>query len=104
MKRHASKKRKSFSTNGTGTTRYSNQKINMTSLVAQTVKRLPTIWKTWVQSLGWEDPLEEEIATYTSTLSWKIPWMEDGILHGVAQSQTRLSDATFTFFLAHHTY
>ena len=61
----------------TGTTRYSNQKINMTSLVAQTVKRLPTIWKTRVQSLGWEDPLEEEIATHTSTLSWKIPWMEE---------------------------
>ena len=47
-----------------------------TSLVAQTVKCLPTMWETWVQSLGWEDLLEQEMATYSSILAWKIPWME----------------------------
>ena len=46
------------------------------SLVAQKVKCLPAMWETWVQSLGWEDPLEKEMATYSSTLAWKIPWME----------------------------
>ena len=46
------------------------------SLVAQTVKRLPTMWETRVQSLGWEDLLEKEMATHSSTLAWKIPWME----------------------------
>ena len=46
-------------------------------LVAQTVKRLPAIPETQVQSLGWEDPLEEEMATHSSTLAWKIPWIEE---------------------------
>ena len=45
--------------------------------LAQTVKRLPTTWETWVQSLGWEDPLEKEMATHSSTLAWKIPWIEE---------------------------
>ena len=45
--------------------------------MAQRVKRLPTIWETQVQSLGWEDPLEKEMATHYSTLAWKIPWMEE---------------------------
>ena len=54
------------------------------SLVAQTVKRLPTMWKTRVQSLGREDPLEKEIATHSSTLAWKILWMEEpGRLHSM---------------------
>ena len=44
-----------------------------TSLVAQTVKRLPAMWETWVRSLGQEDPLEKEMATHSSTLAWKIP-------------------------------
>ena len=44
-----------------------------TSLVAQTVKRLPTMRETWVQSLGWEDLLEEEMATHSSILAWKMP-------------------------------
>ena len=47
------------------------------SLVAQTVKSLPTMWETWVQSLGREDPLKKEMATHSSTLAWKIPWMEE---------------------------
>ena len=48
-----------------------------TSLVAQTVKRLPTMWETWVRSLGWEDLLEKEMATHSSTLAWKILWKEE---------------------------
>ena len=48
-----------------------------TSLVAQTVKRLPTMRETWVQSLGWEDLLEKEMATHSSILAWKIPWTEE---------------------------
>ena len=48
-----------------------------TSQVAQTVKRLPIMQETWVQSLGWENPLEKEMATHSSTLAWKIPWTED---------------------------
>ena len=49
----------------------------MTSLVAQRVKRLPTMQETWVRSLGQEDPLEKEMATHSSTLPWKIPWTEE---------------------------
>ena len=47
------------------------------SLMAQTVKHLPTTRETWVQSLGREDPLEKEMATHSSTPAWKIPWMEE---------------------------
>ena len=49
----------------------------MESLVAQTVKHLPTMRETWVQSLGWEDLLEKEIAIHSSILAWKIPWTEE---------------------------
>ena len=45
--------------------------------MAQTVKRLPAVQETWVQSLGREDPLEKEMTTHSSTLAWKIPWMEE---------------------------
>ena len=41
------------------------------------VKRLSTVWETRVRPLGWEDPLEKEMATHSSTLAWKIPWMEE---------------------------
>ena len=44
------------------------------SLVAQLVKNLPAMQETWIQSLGWEDPLEKETATYSSILAWRIPW------------------------------
>ena len=47
------------------------------SLVTQMVKSLPTMWETLVQSLGQEDPLEKEMATHSSTLAWKILWMEE---------------------------
>ena len=47
------------------------------SLVTQTVKCLPAMRETWVRSLGWEDPLEKEMATHSSPLAWKIPWTEE---------------------------
>ena len=46
------------------------------SLVAQSVKSLPTVQETWVQSLGGEDPLEKEMAIHSSILAWRIPWTE----------------------------
>ena len=48
-----------------------------TSLVAQTVKHLSTMQETRVQSLGWEDPLEKEMAIHSRTIAWKIPWTEE---------------------------
>ena len=48
-----------------------------TSLVAQMVKRLPAMLETWVRSLGRKDPLGQEMATHSSTLAWKITWMEE---------------------------
>ena len=45
----------------------------MASLVAQTVKHLSTVWETRVRSLGWEDPLEKEMAIHSRTIAWKIP-------------------------------
>ena len=47
------------------------------SRVAQLVKSLPAMWETWVQSLGWEDPQEKEMATHSNTLAWKIPWVQE---------------------------
>ena len=41
------------------------------------VKNLPAMWKTWVQSLGWEDPLEKETATHSSILAWRVLWAEE---------------------------
>ena len=49
----------------------------LTSLVAQMVKHLPTMWETWVQPLGQEDHLEKEMAIHSSILAWKIPWAEE---------------------------
>ena len=69
--------------------------------MAQMVKRLPAMQETWVQSLGWEDALEKEMTTHSSTLAWKIPWTEEpGKLqsYGVAKSWTQLNNFTFTFF------
>ena len=51
--------------------------LPLSSLVAQMVKHLPAMRETQVWSLGWEDPLEKEVATHSSILSWKIPWMEE---------------------------
>ena len=47
------------------------------SLVAQTVKNLPAMQETQIPSLGWEDPLEKEMATHSSILAWRIPWTEN---------------------------
>ena len=49
----------------------------MASLVAQRLKHLPAMWETWVRSLGWEDPLEKEMATHSSILAWRIPRREE---------------------------
>ena len=62
------------------------------SLVAQLVKNLPSMWETWVQSLGWEDPLEKGITTHSSILAWRIPW---ATVQGVTKSWTQLSDFHF---------
>ena len=51
--------------------------LNRASLVAQRLKCLPPMRETWVQSLGQEDPLEKEMATHSSVLAWRIPWMEE---------------------------
>ena len=50
---------------------------NTASLVAQLVKTMPAMQGTWVQSLGWEDPLEKRRATHSSILPWRIPWTEE---------------------------
>ena len=65
------------------------------SLVAQTVKNLPAMRESWVQSLGWEDALQEGMATHSSILAWRMPMDRaagQATVHGVAKSQTRLSD------------
>ena len=64
------------------------------SQVAQLVKNLPAMWETWVQDLGWEDPLEKGKATHSSILAWRIPWT---VVHGVAKSRTWLRDFHFQF-------
>ena len=62
------------------------------SLVAHTVKKLPAMWETWVQSLGWEEPLEKGKATLSSTLAWRIPI--DRNLAGYSPCGCRESDMT----------
>ena len=65
------------------------------SLVAQLVNNLPVMQETWVWFLGWEDLLEKEMATHSSTLGWRISWKEDpggATVHGVTKSWTWLSD------------
>ena len=51
--------------------------FSQASLIAQLVKNLPAMWETWVRFLGWEDPLEKEMATHSSILAWRIPWTEE---------------------------
>ena len=64
--------------------------VCLTSLVAQTVKHLPTVRETWVRPLGQEEPLEKEMATHFRTLAWKIPWTEEpgGLQWGHKESDT----------------
>ena len=70
--------------------------LNLTQVTKETAKRLSTMRETQVRSLGWEDPLEEEMAIHSSTIAWKIPWTEEPgrLVYGVAKSRTRLSDFT----------
>ena len=66
----------------------------MASLVAQKVKNLPAMLETWVQSLGWEDPLEKGTATHSSILAWRILWTEEpgGLQSMITKSQTRMNN------------
>ena len=74
----------------------------MTSLVAQTVKNLPAMQKTWVLSLGWEDTLEKRMSTPSSILAWRIPWTEDpGGLQSMDSQRVGHDWATFTFTFSH---
>ena len=65
--------------------------ISVTSLVAQMVKNLPVMWETWVRSLGWEVPLEKDMATHSSILDWRS-YIDRGAwwatIHRVAKSRT----------------
>ena len=54
-----------------------SQELFWASHVTQLVKNLPAMLETWVRFLGWEDPLEKEMATHSSTLAWRIPWTEE---------------------------
>ena len=51
--------------------------ITVEIYIVQSVNNLPAVQETWVQFLGWEDPLEEETATHSSILAWRIPWTEE---------------------------
>ena len=71
---------------------------------AKMVKNLPAMRETWVQSLGWKDPLEKGMAIYSSILAWRIPWTEEsGGLQslGLQRSQTQLSDFHLLTHLEH---
>ena len=62
----------------------------MASLVAQVLKNLPAMQKTWVQSLGWEDPLEKRMAAHSSIFSWRISWTEEsGRLQSIRSQRDR---------------
>ena len=65
--------------------------VSYSALVAQTVKNQPAMWETWVRSLGWEDPLGEDMTTHPSILAWRIPMR---ILVGYCGWGCRESDMT----------
>ena len=63
--------------------------------MAQTIKNLPAMWETWVQSPGWEDPLEEGVATHSSVLAWRIPGVgEPGGCRLWGHTESDMTDAT----------
>ena len=65
------------------------------SLVVQLVENLPAMWETWIQSLGWEDALEEGMATHSSILAWKIPRMESLVGYSPqGQEESDMTEAT----------
>ena len=74
---------------------YLNTKQYLGFLVAQTVKNLPATWEMWVPSLGWEDPLEEGMATHSSILAWRIP-MDRGVWQAVVHGLQRATKLTHT--------
>ena len=68
------------------------------TLVAQLIKNSPAMWEIWLRSLGWEDPLEKEMATHSSMLAWRIPWTEEpGGLQSTGSQRVRHGWATNTF-------
>ena len=72
-----------------------------TSLVAQLVKNLPAVQETWVLFLGWDDPLEKEIATHSSIIAWEIPWMGDpGNLQSMGSQRIGHDWATSLYLLS----
>ena len=89
---------------GTSTTalslslKFGNSLLSWASLVAETVKNLPAMRETWIQSLGWENPLEKGKAIYSSILAWRIPWTEEpGRLQSMGSQSSGHYWATFTF-------
>ena len=68
--------------------------LELTSLIAHLIKNLPAMQETWVRSLGWEDPLEKEMATHSTILAWRVPWTEEsgGLLSMGSQESDMLSD------------
>ena len=69
-------------------------------LIAQSVKNLPAVQETWVQFLGWENPLEKEMATHSSIPAWRIPWIEE--LGGLQSMGSQESDTTEQLNHRHH--
>ena len=86
---------------------WSNQSLSLillcwgvVSLVAQSVKNLPAVRETWVQSLGWEDPLEKEMATHSSNLAWRIPMDREAWWAAVHERLSQINLwVLFSFFL-----
>ena len=77
----------------------------LTFLMTQMVKCLPTMWETWVQSLGQEDPLEKKMATCSRTLAWKIPWMENpGGLQSMGSQRVEYKSATLLTYMSYCKY
>ena len=75
------------------------------NLLSQMVKNLPAIQETWVQSLGWEDPLEKGMATHFSILAWRLPWTEEpGGLQSTGSQRVGHDWATFTLYLAFYAF
>ena len=56
-------------------------------MLAQMVKNLPAVQETWVQSMGWENPLEKEMATHSTILDWKLPWTEESGLQSMGSQR-----------------
>ena len=70
--------------------------------MVQRLKRLPEMWETWVQFLGWEDPLEKEMATHSSILAWRIPWTEElGGLQPTGRKELDMTERLHFHFLSY---